>query len=89
MFTLDAAIEAVQTSNKTIVNTFVQNEEIKKNLVKMIDDQGEQTRKVLKAATDFGATVTAEVTKAVQNAAKVDFQKFNEQFANFYSFAKK
>jgi len=75
MFTVDAIIDAVQTSNKTVVNTFVTNEATKDSMIKFIDAQAEYTKKAAKVGTDTATTLTSEMVKQVQEAAKFDYVK--------------
>ncbi len=75
MFTLDATIDAVQTGNKNIVNTFVQNESIKEALVKVIDSQADMTKKFVKQTTDTVTVFATEFNKVAQEATKFDFNK--------------
>ena len=88
MFTLDATIDAVQTGNKTLVNTFVQNEAVKEAIVKFLDNQADLTKKVLKQTTDTASVITAEVTKAAQEASKFDYNKFFETVAKSFKVSK-
>lgn len=84
MFTVDAIIDAVQTSNKTIVNTFVTNEATKEAMIKFIDTQTDYTKKAAKVSTDTVAKVTNEAVKQVQEAAKFDWvQATQDMFAVF------
>ena len=48
MFTYDAIIDAVQTSKKTWVNTFVTNATAKDAMVKFIDSQTDYTKTAAK-----------------------------------------
>ena len=75
MFTVDAIIDAVQTSNKTVVNTFVTNEATKEAMIKFIDAQAEYTKKAAKVGTDTATTLTSEMVKQVEAVAKFDYVK--------------
>ena len=75
MFTVDAIIDAVQTSNKTVVNTFVTNEATKDSMIKFIDAQAEYTKKAAKVGTDTATTLTSEMVKQVEAVAKFDYVK--------------
>ena len=85
MFTFDATIDAVQTSKKTFVNTFVTNETVKEAMLDFIENQSEYTKKAFKATSDMATTVLAETTKAAQNAAKFDYAKFGEGIMKAYN----
>jgi len=82
MFTLDTTIDAVQTSKKQFVKTFVQDEKIADTLNQFIDNQTEYTKKAAKATLDAGTTVAQEAVKHLQEmskeAGKFDFTKFYE-----------
>ena len=76
MFTLDYAVDAVQTGKKTFVNTFVTNEAIKAEMIKFIDAQGDYTKQAIKSTTDATAAIASEGVKAIQEVAKFDLTKF-------------
>ena len=76
MFTLDYAVDAVQTGKKTFVNTFVTNETMKAEMLKFIDAQADYTKKAIKATTDATAAIASEGMKAAQEVAKFDLTKF-------------
>ena len=80
MFTADAIIDTVQTSKKTLVNTFITNETIKDSMIKFIDTQAEYTKKAAKVGLDTVNTLTSETVKAVQEATKYDYVKAYEDF---------
>jgi hypothetical protein len=84
MFTFDAMIDAVQTSKKTFVNTFVTNDKIKTALVDFIDAQTEYTKSASKVGMDTFSTVAKETVSAAQNAAKFDYTKFGEGIMKAY-----
>lgn len=84
MFTLDPVIDTVQTSKKTFVNTFVQNESVKDTLVKFIDAQSDYTKKAAKVGMDTVTTLTQEMVKASQEAMKFDYAKFGEGVMKAY-----
>jgi len=88
MFTLDATIDAVQTGNKTLVNTFVQNEAVKEAMVKFIDNHADATKKISKQTTDTVAVFASEFTKAAQEAAKFDYAKATESFQKMFKVSK-
>lgn len=88
MFTADATIDAVQTAKKTIVNTFVQNEQIKDSMIKFIDSQSEYTKKAAKVGLDTWTTVSSEAVKAAQEALKFDYNKFYDSIGKAFTVAK-
>lgn len=89
MFTYDAIIDAVQTSKKTWVNTFVTNATAKDAMVKFIDSQTDYTKTAAKATADTFTVVTAETVKAIQEAMKFDYTKFGEGVMKAYNSTKK
>lgn len=88
MFTADATIDAVQTAKKTIVNTFVQNEQIKDSMIKFIESQSEYTKKAAKVGLDTWTTVSSEAVKAAQEALKFDYNKFYDSIGKAFTVAK-
>ena len=88
MFTLDYAVDAVQTGKKTFVNTFVQNEGIKDAMIKFIDAQSDYTKKSIKAGSDAVAQITSESVKAMQEVSKFDYKKFQETVADAFKVKK-
>jgi hypothetical protein len=76
----NSVIEAVQTAQKTFVNTFVTNEEIAKPMVKMIDSQYDAAKLTAKAVLDISTTLASATTEKVQEAMKFDFTKYTEAF---------
>jgi D-mannonate dehydratase len=76
----NSVIEAVQTAQKTFVNTFVTNEEIAKPMIRMIDSQCETVKLTSKAILDITTTMASATTEKVQEAMKFDFTKFAETF---------
>lgn len=84
MFTFDAVIDAVQSSKKTVVNTFVTNENIKSALISFIDAQTEYTKNAARVGYDTANTVTKETVAAIQSATKVDYAKFGEGIMKAY-----
>jgi len=75
MFTADAFIDTVQTGKKTFVNTFVTNETVKDSMIKFIDSQAEYTKRAAKVGMDTFTTLSSEVIKQAQAAAKFDYVK--------------
>ena len=85
MFTADAIIDTVQTGKKTFVKTFVQNETAAKAMNEFIDAQAEYTKKATAVGMDTFTTLSTEMVKAVQNAAKFDYTKFGEGIMKAYT----
>jgi hypothetical protein len=85
----NSVIEAVQTAQKTFVNTVVTNEEIAKPLVKMIDAQSETAKLTAKAVLDITTTLASATTEKVQEAMKFDFTKYADAFKPATATAKK
>jgi hypothetical protein len=84
MFTLDATIDAVQTSKKQFVKTFVQNEKVAEAMNSFIDEQAAYTKKAAKVGSDTITTLVAETTKTMQEATKFDYTKFGEGIMKAY-----
>jgi hypothetical protein len=76
----NSVIEAVQTAQKTFVNTVVTNEEIAKPMIRMIDSQCDAAKLTAKAVMDITTTMAAATTEKVQEAMKFDFTKYTEAF---------
>jgi hypothetical protein len=85
MFTFDTTIDAVQTSKKQFVKTFISDEKIAEALNQFIDNQTEYTKKAVKATVDAGTTVMQETVKHAQEAAKIDYTKFGEGVMKAYT----
>ena len=73
MFAIDSTIDAIQTSKKTFVNTFVQNKDIAIALNNFVDAQAEYTKKAAKVGTDTMTTLVGESVKAAQSVTKFDY----------------
>lgn len=85
MFTLDTAIDTIQTSKKTFVNTvFAQNEKVASALNQFVDAQTEYTKAAVKAGTDVATKLAQEGVKVTQEAVKVDFTKVAETFSKAF-----
>ena len=84
MFTYDAVIDAVQTSKKTAVTTFVTNKAVKDAMIGFIDAQTEYTKNAAKSFQDLFTTVTAETVKSAHESAKFDYVKFGEGIMKAY-----
>ena len=85
----NSVIEAVQTAQKTFVNTVVTNEEIAKPMIRMIDSQCETAKMTAKAVFDITTTMASTTTEKVQEAMKFDFTKFADAFKPATAAAKK
>ncbi len=86
MFTIDPAIDAIQTGKKTFVNTvFAQNEKIATALNQFVDAQTEYTKAAVKAGTDVATKLAQEGMKAAQDAMKFDYAKFGEGFGKAFT----
>lgn len=85
----NSVIDAVQTAQKTFINTVVTNEEIANPLVKMIDSQCETAKMTAKAILDITTTMSSATTEKVQEAMKFDFTKFADAFKPAMATAKK
>lgn len=84
MFTPDAVIDAVQTSKKTWVNTFVTNDTVKSAMLSFVDAQTQYTKQAVKAGTDAASTIVGETVKSMHNAAKFDYARFGEGIVKAY-----
>ena len=79
MFTLDPAIDLIQTGKKNFVNTvFANNSTIADALNSFVDAQTEYTKRAVKVSTDTAATVSGEVAKMAREALKFDYFKTAE-----------
>ena len=76
----NSVIEAVQTAQKTFVNTVVTNEEIAKPMIKMIDSQCDAAKLTAKAILDITTSMASTTTEKVQEAMKFDFTKYADAF---------
>ena len=76
----NSVIEAVQTAQKTFVNTVVTNEEIAKPMVKLIDSQCDAAKLTAKAVMDITTSMAAMTTEKMHEAMKFDFTKYTEAF---------
>jgi len=76
----NSVIEAMQTAQKTFVNTVVQNEEIAKPMIRMIDSQCDAAKLTAKAVLDITTTLASATTETVQEAMKFDFTKYADAF---------
>lgn len=85
----NSVIEAVQTAQKTFVNTVVTNKEIAEPMIRMIDSQCETAKMTAKAMLDITTTMASTTTEKVQEAMKFDFTKFADAFRPATAAAKK
>ena len=76
----NSVIEAVQTAQKTFVNTVVTNEEIAQPMIRMIDSQCDAAKLTAKAVLDISTTLASATTEKVQEAMKFDFTKYADAF---------
>ena len=76
----NSVIEAVQTAQKTFVNTVVTNEEIAQPMIRMIDSQYDTAKLTAKAVLDITTTLASATTEKVQEAMKFDMTKFADTF---------
>ena len=76
----NSVIEAVQTAQKTFVNTVVTNEEIAKPMIRMIDSQCDAAKLTAKAVLDITTTLASATTEKVHEAMKFDFTKYADAF---------
>lgn len=84
MFTYDTAIDAVQTSKKTFVKTFVTNSTVADALNQFVDAQTAYTKDAVKTGVDTFTTLAQESVKAMQSAMKFDYAKFGEGVMKAY-----
>lgn len=75
MFTVDTALDAIQTAQKEAVKTFVKHEAIAKSLNELVDVQSKFARDAVKTGTDVATKVGTELTKVGQEIAKFDYAK--------------
>ena len=69
MFTLDFAIDSVQNAKKTFVNTFVQDEKFKAELVKLVDAQTEFAKGQVKTTLSIAEAFVKNASDAVYKKA--------------------
>jgi hypothetical protein len=63
MFNPETFIDTVQSGKKQFVNTFVQNDAVKKALNEFVDAQAAYTKAAVKTATEVNAKLVTEMTK--------------------------
>jgi hypothetical protein len=80
---IDSTIDTIQTSQKAVVKTFVQNESIADLISKVIDMQSDYTKKVAKTTTEVAVVLTEEVVKSTKDLTKFDLFKFGETLTSF------
>ncbi len=78
MFTFDPVIDAIQSSKKSFVNTFITNEKIAKSLNDYVDSQTAYTKEAMNATTTMVTAVMSETSKGMQDLTKFDYMKFGE-----------
>jgi predicted phage gp36 major capsid-like protein len=85
MFTIDPAIDMIQTGKKQFVSTFVTNKNVADALNSFVDAQSEYTKRALKISSDTATVLTQEAIKASQDVSKFDYSKFGEGIMKAYS----
>ena len=91
MFTVEPVIDTIQTAKKQAIKTFVQHEEIAKQLNTFVDAQTAYTKDAVKVSTETVTKVGEEVMKATKEAAdKMANGEFVKKYADkvnkdFYS----
>ena len=78
--TAETVIDSITTAQKQAIK-FVQNEAVAKSLTSMVDASASSTKAAVKVGTDAFTTVSKEMVKAAQDAAKYDYSK---HFAEAY-----
>ena len=71
MFTTDAIIDSIQSSQKTFVSTFILEDKVRKPINALVDAQTAFTKQIVKSFTDISSFVSEETTNAVKKASKV------------------
>ena len=89
MFTPDAIIDAIQTSKKQFVKTFVTNEAAAKAMTEFVEAQADYTKKAAKVGQDTATSLMSEFVKVSQNATKFDYNKFGEGIMKDYNYIQK
>ena len=85
MFITDTIIDAVQNGKKQFVNTvFANQEKVAEALNQFVDAQSAYTKSALKSSTDVATKLSSEAVKAAQEAAKFDYTKAYEKFADTF-----
>ena len=69
MFTFDSIIDSVQTAKKTFVETFVQDEKFKKELIKLVDAQTEFAKGQVKTTLSIAEAFVKNASDAVYKKA--------------------
>ena len=86
MFITDTFIDAVTTGNKQFINAvFANNQTIATALTGLVDSQCAYTKQAVKAGTDSATTLTSEMVKLSQEAAKFDYAKAAEKFSKSFT----
>lgn len=84
MFTFDATIDAIQTSKKQVIKTFITNPAVAESLNKFVDAQTSYTKEAMKVGTDTWTSITKEMMKSMQDSTKFDYTKFGEGIMKAY-----
>lgn len=74
-------INAVAEAKKNAIATFVKNETVAKSLTNLVETEASVAKDVVKASTDAATAIGAEVTKSFQEAAKTDYSKQFQSWA--------
>jgi hypothetical protein len=69
MFTLDFAIDSVQTAKKTFVETFVKDDKFKAELIKLVDAQTEFAKGQVKTTLSIAEAFVKNASDAVYKKA--------------------
>jgi len=80
MFNLDATIDQVQNSKKTMAKAIITNPEVSNLVEYYIDSQTAFVKSSTKFFTDLGQHVGNETIKAAQDAAKFDYIGYADRF---------
>lgn len=81
----DTVIDTVTAAQKQAIK-FIQNEAIAKTLSDLVEAQAQSAKTAVKVSTDAFTTVSKEMVKVAQDAAKYDYSKYITETAE--SFAK-
>ncbi len=71
----ETVIDAVTAAKKTAIATFVRNDTVADSLTKWTETEAAVAKNIIKASVETATVIGTEVTKAVQEAAKVDLSK--------------
>lgn len=71
----ETVIDAVTAAKKTAIATFVRNDIVADSLTKWTDTEAAVAKNIVKASVETATVIGTEMTKAVQEVAKVDLTK--------------